>query len=95
MGQAVRQTESDGVLACEPGRLRLAVEHASGWVRHTVHRRRGSAEGPSPTLIAVGNKDSDQAAMQAAESVAESQAVTGQAGNAGADRRGSARDHAA
>lgn len=96
MGYAVWQTEFGGVLvACELGRPQFAVERASGWVRHTVHRHRGSAERPSPTLIAISNRDSVQAVMRTAESGAEGRRVIRQADNAGAGHCGSARDHAA
>ena len=95
MGHAVWQTEPGDVLPCGIGRLWLAVEHASGRVRHTRHRRGGSAEGPSPTLIAIGNGDSVQAARQAAQSMAEGKAGAGQTSNAGGGHRGSSRDYAA
>ena len=90
MGHTMWQTESGGVLACELGRLRLAVELSSWRVRHTVHRREDSAKDPSPTLIAIGSGDNIQAATQAAESVAAGQASTAETGH-----RGSVRDHAA
>ena len=95
MGQAVWQTEPGGVLSCELGEFRLAVARSNGWVRYTVHRRRDSPDASSPTLVASGNKDDAHAAMNAAESVAESHAATTRANDADPGHHGPARDHAA
>ena len=95
MEQAVWHTEPGGVLFCELGEFRLAVERLNGWVRYTVHRRRVSSGASGPTLVASGNKDDARAAMRAAENIAEGHAATKQANNADDGHHGPASDYAA